>query len=56
MDSGLDQAKLMEGRKSAVRKSVQQAYDRAMKHRCRVTGEVIEGSTSESSDGFGDRL
>ncbi|XP_071806025.1 peregrin-like isoform X3 [Asterias amurensis] len=49
VDSGLDQAKLMEGRKSAVRKSVQQAYDRAMKHRCRVTGEVIEGSTSESS-------
>ncbi|XP_038073948.1 peregrin-like isoform X2 [Patiria miniata] len=55
VDSGLDQVKLLEGRKSAVRKSVQQAYDRALKHRCRVTGEVMEVSTSESSDGLGDR-
>ncbi|XP_006821331.1 peregrin-like [Saccoglossus kowalevskii] len=50
VDSGLDNAKLMEGRKSSIRKSVQQAYDRAVLHRRRVTGETAEGSSSETSE------
>lgn len=50
VDSGLDNAKLMEGRKSSIRKSVQQAYDRAVLHRRRVTGENTEGSSSETSE------
>ena len=51
MDSGLDQAKLMEGRKSSIRKSVQQAYDRALFHQKRVRGEMVEDSiTSDTSE------
>ncbi|XP_070559775.1 peregrin-like [Ptychodera flava] len=53
VDSGLDNAKLMEGRKSSIRKSVQQAYDRAILHRRRVTGEPIEDSSSGTSEADG---
>ncbi|XP_033115032.1 bromodomain-containing protein 1-like [Anneissia japonica] len=49
VDSGLDQAKLTEGRTSAIRKSVGQAYDRALFHRRRVTGEVTEESAGSDT-------
>lgn len=42
VDSGLDQAKLTESRKTAVRKSVQIAYDRAMNHQKRVSGPEVK--------------
>ena len=40
----------MEGRKSSIRKSVQQAYDRALFHQRRVRGETMEDyMTSDDS-------
>ncbi|OWF48778.1 Peregrin [Mizuhopecten yessoensis] len=39
VDSGLDKAKLLENRKPNVRKAVQKAYEKAILHRCSVTGE-----------------
>lgn len=40
MDSGLDKAKLLENKKPSVRKAVKSAYEKAVLHRCRVTGEA----------------
>ncbi|OCT91783.1 bromodomain and PHD finger-containing protein 3 [Xenopus laevis] len=37
-DETLDKLKMLEGRKASIRKSVQVAYDRAMKHKSRVSG------------------
>lgn len=45
MDSALDKAKLVESRKPSERKAVKKAYEKAILHRCRVTGE---------NTGFGD--
>ena len=39
VDSGLDKAKLYENKKPNVRKAVRTAYEKAVQHRCRVTGE-----------------
>lgn len=39
VDSGLDKAKLLENKKPNVRKAVQRAYEKAILHRCSVTGE-----------------
>ncbi|OXB67280.1 hypothetical protein ASZ78_015921 [Callipepla squamata] len=39
VDDTVDKLKMMEGRKSSIRKSVQVAYDRAMVHMSRVRGE-----------------
>lgn len=39
VDSGLDKAKLLESKKPNVRKAVRKAYEKAVLHRCRVTGE-----------------
>lgn len=39
VDSGLDKGKLMENKKPNVRKAVKTAYEKAIEHRCRVTGE-----------------
>ncbi|XP_007892453.1 bromodomain and PHD finger-containing protein 3 isoform X1 [Callorhinchus milii] len=39
IDDTVDKLKMMEGRKSSIRKSVQIAYDRAMIHLSRVRGE-----------------
>ena len=54
VDSRLDRSKLIEGRKSSIRKSVQQAYERAILHKKRVLGNSIdntdEDSASESDD------
>lgn len=38
-NSALDKAKLVESRKPADRKAVKKAYEKAILHRCRVTGE-----------------
>ncbi|KAK3103635.1 hypothetical protein FSP39_020657 [Pinctada imbricata] len=39
VDSGLDKAKLLENKKPNIRKAVQKAYEKAILHRCSVTGE-----------------
>ncbi|KAE8612403.1 hypothetical protein XENTR_v10012843 [Xenopus tropicalis] len=46
MNRELDKEKMLEGRKSNIRKSVQIAYDRAMQHRNKVQGDP----SSESSE------
>uniref|UniRef100_S4RQK8 Bromodomain and PHD finger containing, 3a n=1 Tax=Petromyzon marinus TaxID=7757 RepID=S4RQK8_PETMA len=47
IEESLDKLKMMEGRKSNIRKSVQIAYDRAMTHRSRVQGENSDSSDVE---------
>uniref|UniRef100_A0A8C5X8E2 PWWP domain-containing protein n=1 Tax=Malurus cyaneus samueli TaxID=2593467 RepID=A0A8C5X8E2_9PASS len=39
VDDTVDKLKMMEGRKTSIRKSVQVAYDRAMIHLSRVQGD-----------------
>jgi len=39
VDDTVDKLKMMEGRKTSIRKSVQVAYDRAMIHMSRVQGD-----------------
>lgn len=46
VDQELDKEKMLEGRKSNIRKSVQVAYSRAMQHRSKVQGDP----SSETSD------
>ncbi|XP_068600900.1 peregrin [Brachionichthys hirsutus] len=46
VDQELDKEKMLEGRKSNIRKSVQVAYHRAMQHRSKVQGDP----SSETSD------
>lgn len=46
VNQDLDKEKMLEGRKSNIRKSVQIAYHRAMQHRNKVQGE----QTSDSSE------
>ncbi|KAM5229783.1 peregrin isoform 9-T9 [Hipposideros larvatus] len=46
MNQDLDKEKMLEGRKSNIRKSVQIAYHRALQHRSKVQGE----QSSETSD------
>lgn len=46
VDQDLDKEKMLEGRKSNIRKSVQVAYHRAMQHRSKVQGDP----SSETSD------
>ena len=48
VDSGLDKAKLLENKKATVRKAVRKAYEKAILHRCRVTGEPNPLSSAES--------
>ncbi|XP_042204766.1 bromodomain-containing protein 1-like isoform X2 [Homarus americanus] len=49
VDSTLDKAKLVESRKPAERKAVKKAYEKAIFHRCRVTGENT-GLSGESEN------
>ncbi|KAK7084038.1 Bromodomain and PHD finger-containing protein 1, partial [Halocaridina rubra] len=49
VDSTLDKAKLVESRKPAERKAVKRAYEKAILHRCRVTGENT-GLSGESEN------
>ena len=46
MNQDLDKEKMLEGRKSNIRKSVQIANHRALQHRSKVQGE----QSSETSD------
>lgn len=46
VNQDLDKEKMLEGRKSNIRKSVQIAYHRALQHRSKVQGE----QSSDSSD------
>lgn len=46
VNQDLDKEKMLEGRKSNIRKSVQIAYHRALQHRSKVQGE----QSSETSD------
>ena len=39
VDSVRDKGKLLENKKASVRKAVRKAYEKAILHRCRVTGE-----------------
>ncbi|KAM8977253.1 bromodomain and PHD finger-containing protein 3 [Pelodytes ibericus] len=43
-DDTVDKLKMLEGRKTSIRKSVQVAYDRAMAHRSRVRGTSQEST------------
>ncbi|XP_076369749.1 uncharacterized protein LOC143256418 isoform X2 [Tachypleus tridentatus] len=49
VDSTLDKAKLVESRKPTERKAVKKAFEKAILHRCRVTGEST-GLSGESSN------
>ncbi|XP_041350148.1 peregrin-like isoform X2 [Gigantopelta aegis] len=50
VDSNLDKAKLTENKKPNVRKAVQKAYEKAIVHRCSVSGEPCPLSGDSSSD------
>ena len=40
VDSATDKAKLVDSKKSTLRKAVRKAYEKAIQHRCQVTGET----------------
>ena len=50
--SELDKAKLVQSKKPGERKAVKKAYEEAILHRCRVTGESasISEESSETED------
>lgn len=52
VDSELDKAKLVQSKKPSERKAVKKAYEDAILHRCRVTGENanLSGDTSDDND------
>uniref|UniRef100_A0A131Y2J2 Putative phd finger protein n=1 Tax=Ixodes ricinus TaxID=34613 RepID=A0A131Y2J2_IXORI len=50
VDTARDKAKLVESKKPAERKAVKKAYENAILHRCRVTGESTGLSGDSSSD------
>lgn len=50
VDSELDKAKLIESRKPTEKKAVQKAFEKAILHRCRVTGESAVLSEDGSSN------
>ena len=41
VDTALDKVKLLENKKPNIRKAVRNAYDNAISHKCRVTGETV---------------
>ncbi|XP_055931910.1 peregrin-like [Argiope bruennichi] len=51
VDSKLDKARLVESKKAAERKAVKKAFENAILHRCRVTGEstIISNESGEES-------
>jgi len=42
VDTGLDRGKLVQSKKAGERKAVKKAYEEAILHRCRVTGETVD--------------
>lgn len=51
VDSKLDKARLVESKKAAERKAVKKAFENAILHRCRVTGEstIISNESEEDN-------
>lgn len=51
VDSKLDKARLVESKKAAERKAVKKAFENAILHRCRVTGEsnILSNESEEDS-------
>ncbi|GFY44746.1 peregrin [Trichonephila inaurata madagascariensis] len=51
VDSKLDKARLVESKKAAERKAVKKAFENAILHRCRVTGEstIISNESGDES-------
>ncbi|GIX89092.1 peregrin [Caerostris extrusa] len=51
VDSKLDKARLVESKKAAERKAVKKAFENAILHRCRVTGEstIISNESGNES-------
>lgn len=51
VDSKLDKARLVESKKAAERKAVKKAFENAILHRCRVTGEstILSNESGEDS-------
>eukprot|EP00095_Tigriopus_kingsejongensis_P006497 snap_masked-scaffold676_size113663-processed-gene-0.23 protein:Tk06497 transcript:snap_masked-scaffold676_size113663-processed-gene-0.23-mRNA-1 annotation:"PREDICTED: peregrin-like" len=54
VDSELDKAKLVQSKKPSERKAVKKAYEDAILHRCRVTGENASVSDDTSDSGSDD--
>ncbi|KAI0211881.1 Peregrin [Lamellibrachia satsuma] len=50
VDSGLDKAKQLENKKPNVRRAVRKAYEKAVLHRCKVTGEPNPLSSESDFD------
>lgn len=50
VDTALDKARLVESKKPTERKAVKKAYENAILHRCRVTGESTGFSGDSSND------
>ena len=53
VDSELDKAKLVQSKKPSEKKAVKKAYEDAILHRCRVTGEnaaVVGGDVDDASN------
>merc|ERR1712223_1223906 len=46
VDYGLDQGKLVQSKKPSERKAVKKAYEEAILHRCKVTGENVSAGSS----------
>ena len=42
MNTELDKTKLVQSKKASERKAVKKAYEEAILHRCRVTGETVD--------------
>lgn len=50
VDTDLDQAKLVESKKATERKAVKKAFEKAILHRCRVTGQSADLSAESNED------
>lgn len=50
VDTDLDKTKLTESRKASEKKAVKKAYEEAILHRCRVTGESIDLKTCQTKE------
>ena len=52
VDSAVDKGKLAENKKPNVKKAVRKAYEKAILHRCRVTGESnpLEATDSDKEE------
>lgn len=49
-DEKIDKSKLSEGKRPGVRKNVQQAYQRALLHKSKVSGEIPDTDDEDDND------